>query len=191
MRKKMGKDVWLEANKETAGDLILTGYMGEFKDMPVYDEVMSLTKSSKGKMQYALDFGCGVGRNTVFLSKDYHKVIGYDLSNMLELVPEENKASNIFYESDWNNVKKFRFDLVLASLVFQHIEDAELDSYLLDLSQIADRLVLHSRTWIDHSGSQVLPIVEKYFIINTIEYSKDPNNPVDDHFIATFIKKAE
>jgi 2-polyprenyl-3-methyl-5-hydroxy-6-metoxy-1,4-benzoquinol methylase len=187
MRSKMGKDVWLEANKETAGDLILTGYVGEFKDMPVYDEVSVLFKSGST----ALDFGCGVGRNSVALAKTYDKVISFDLESMIKLVPEDNKLSNIEYTTDWNYVKGFKFDLVLASLVFQHIDDAELNSYLLDLSKIADRLILHSRTWIDHSGSQVLPIVEKYFIIDSIEYTRDPNNPVDDHFIATLNKRAE
>jgi len=183
----MSKDIWLGANKETAGDLILTGYNGPLKDMPVYDEVKSLF----GSGSTALDFGCGVGRNSVALAKTYDKVISFDLPNMIDLVPEENKLSNIAYTSDWELVKTFKFDTVLASLVFQHIEDSELNSYLNDLSQIADRLVLHSRTWIDHSASQVLPIVEKYFIIDTIEYSRDPNNPIDDHFIATLNKKVE
>ena len=183
----MSKDIWLGANKETAGDLILTGYYGPLKDMPVYDEVKSLF----GSGSTALDFGCGVGRNSVALAKTYDKVISFDLPNMIDLVPEENKLSNIAYTSYWELVKTFKFDTVLASLVFQHIEDSELNSYLNDLSQIADRLVLHSRTWIDHSASQVLPIVEKYFIIDTIEYSRDPNNPIDDHFIATLNKKVE
>jgi 2-polyprenyl-3-methyl-5-hydroxy-6-metoxy-1,4-benzoquinol methylase len=181
----MSKDVWLNANEQTAGDLILTGYTGQFKDMPVYDEVRSLF----GSGSTALDFGCGVGRNSVALSETYDKVISFDLPSMINLVPEENRLSNITYTSDWEYVKSFKIDTVLASLVFQHIEDSELDSYLNDLSQIVDRLVLHSRTWIDHSASQVLPIVEKYFIIDTIEYSTDPNNPIDDHFIATLNKR--
>ena len=183
----MSKDVWLNANEDTAGDLILTGYFGPLKDMPVYDEVKSLF----GSGLVALDFGCGVGRNSVELSKTYDQVISFDLPSMINLVPEENKLSNIEYTTSWERVKGFKFGTVLASLVFQHIEDSELDSYLNDLSQIADRLVLHSRTWIDHSASQVLPIVEKYFIIDTIEYSRDPNNPIDDHFIATLNKRAD
>jgi 2-polyprenyl-3-methyl-5-hydroxy-6-metoxy-1,4-benzoquinol methylase len=183
----MSKDIWLSANKETAGDLILTGYYGPLKDMPVYAEVSSLF----GKGGAALDFGCGVGRNSVALAKTYDKVVSFDLPNMIGLVPEENKLGNILYTADWEHVKNFKFDSVLASLVFQHIEDSELHSYLKDLSQIVDSLVLHSRTWIDHSASQVLPIVEKYFIIDTIEYSRDPNNPIDDHFIATLNKRAE
>jgi 2-polyprenyl-3-methyl-5-hydroxy-6-metoxy-1,4-benzoquinol methylase len=183
----MSKDIWLNANKETAGDLILTGYNGPFKDMPVYNEVKTLF----GKGSLALDFGCGVGRNSVALAETYDKVISFDLPNMIDLVPEENRLSNITYTSDWDYVKGFKIDTVLASLVFQHIEDSELNTYLNDLSHIVDRVVLHSRTWIDHSASQVLPIVEKYFIIDTIEYSRDPNNPIDDHFIATLNKRAE
>lgn len=181
----MSKDIWLNANEQTAGDLILTGYSGLFKDMPVYDEVKSLF----GSGSVALDFGCGVGRNSVALAETYDKVIAFDLPSMINLVPEENKLSNITYTSDWEHVKTFKIDTSLASLVFQHIEDSELDSYLNDLSLIANRLVLHSRTWIDHSASQVLPIVEKYFIIDTINYSTDPNNPIDDHFIATLNKR--
>ena len=180
----MSKDIWLNANEQTAGDLILTGYNGPFKDMPVYDDVKNLF----GNGSVALDFGCGVGRNSVALAETYDKVIAFDLPSMISLVPEENKLKNIIYTSDWEYVKSLKIDTILASLVFQHIEDAELDSYLNDLSQIVDRLVLHSRTWIDHSASQVLPIVEKYFIIDTIEYSTDPNNPIDDHFIATLNK---
>jgi 2-polyprenyl-3-methyl-5-hydroxy-6-metoxy-1,4-benzoquinol methylase len=183
----MSKDVWLNANKDTAGDLILTGYYGPLKDMPVYDEVSSLFGSGFA----ALDFGCGVGRNSVALSKTYDQVVSFDLPSMIDLVPEENKLDNIEYTTSWEHVKGFKFGTALASLVFQHIEDLELDSYLNDLSHIVDRLVLHSRTWIDHSASQVLPIVEKYFIIDTIEYSRDPNNPIDDHFIATLNKRAE
>ena len=183
----MSKDIWLSANKENAGDLILSGYSGQLKDMPVYDEVRSLFKSGAT----ALDFGCGVGRNSAALAETYEKVIAFDLPSMIDLVPEENKLSNISYTTDWEHVKGFKFDTVLASLVFQHIEDSELESYLNDLSQIVDRLVIHSRTWIDHSSSQVLPILEKYFIIESIEYSRDPNSPIDDHFIATLNKKVD
>ena len=176
----MSKDIWLKANKQNAGDLILTGYMGEFKDMPVYDEVKLLF----GSGNIALDFGCGVGRNSVALSDDYNRVVSFDLPSMIALVPEENKLSNIDYTTSWSHVKEFYFDVVLASLVFQHIDDKELDSYLKDLCRMTDRLILHSRTWIDHSATEVLSIVEKYFTITQIEYTRDPNNPIHDHFIA-------
>jgi cyclopropane fatty-acyl-phospholipid synthase-like methyltransferase len=182
----MSKDVWLNANKENAGDLILTGYSGEFKDMPVYEEVIGLVGAGKK----ILDFGCGIGRNTIAVSKLYENAYGFDLDSMLSLVPKENKSSTITYTSDWNSINHLKFDCVLASLVFQHIDDNELESYLQDIANMTDKLVLHSRTWIDHSNSQVLPIVEKYFIIKDVTYTRDPNNPIDDHFIAVLGKNA-
>ena len=179
----MSKDTWLNATKENAGNLILTGYTGDFKDMPVYSEVIDLAAGIKPhNWQYVLDFGCGVGRNSKALSESYAKVIAYDLPSMIKLVPDENKASNITYTSEWEKIKGIPFDTVLASLVFQHIDDDELDQYLSEMN--TDKLVLHSRTWIDHSETEVLTIVEKYFNIETIEYVKDPNNPINDHFIA-------
>jgi len=183
----MTKDVWLNADKNNAGDLILTGYDGEFKDMPVYEEVVGLAGS--GFM--ALDFGCGIGRNTVAISKKFESVIGFDLPSMISLIPEENKNNLITYTSDWDYVKTLYFDVVLSSLVFQHIDSKELESYLKDLNEISNNMVLHSRTWIDHSNLEVLPIVEKYFVVDKIDYTRDPNNPIDDHFIAYLHKKVE
>lgn len=178
----MSKDVWLNANKETAGDLILTGYSGEFKDMPVYEEVIDLAKGVDGRSQYVLDFGCGVGRNSAALSKTYSKVVAFDLPSMIGLVPEENKLNNILYSSDWDKVKTIPYDMVLASLVFQHIHDDELNKYLSELK--ADKIVLHSRTWMDDTGTEVLTIVKNYFNIEHISYTKDPNGNESDHFLA-------
>lgn len=183
----MTKDFWAGLTESTAGDAILTGYTGEFEDMPVYDSVLDLV----GSGIKALDFGCGVGRNTRAMSKSFQSVVGYDLPNMINLIPPQNKLNNIKYTADWVQIKKLKFDVVLASLVFQHIEEKELDSYVKDISEITNRLVMHSRTWIDHTESEVLPIIEKYFTIDFISYQKDPNSSKDDHFIAALQSKAE
>ena len=177
------KSFWETRDSLTAGDAILTGYEGEFKNMPVYPEVIELAKGIKPHdWQYVLDFGCGVGRNSKALSDSYVKVIAYDLPNMIGLVPDENKASNITYSSDWDKIKGIPFDTVLASLVFQHIHDDELNQYLSELN--TNKLVLHSRTWMDDTATEVLTIVEKYFTMESIQYTEDPNNSINDHFIA-------
>lgn len=183
----MSKDFWESINKDNAGDAILTGYVGKLKDMPVYEYVSSLM----GSGEYVLDFGCGVGRNSVELAKSYKNVIAFDLPNMIDLVPEENKLKNIQYINDWEKVKEFKFDLSLGSLVFQHIDATELDEYLNDLYKLTNSLIVHSRTWIDHSNLEVLPILEKYFILDSIEYSRDPNSPSDDHFVAVLKSKEQ
>lgn len=181
------KSFWQSLDKNNAADAILTGYKGEFKDMPVYSDVLNLAAGVPPHSEYALDFGCGVGRNTLALSKSYVKVIGYDLPNMIELVPDENKAPNIAYSSDWERIKGIPFDTVLASLVFQHIDDNELHSYLKDIK--TNKLVLHSRIWMDDTNSKVLDIVTQYFNVDSITYVRDPNNPIDDHFIGVFLSK--
>lgn len=181
------KSFWESLVKENAGDAILTGYVGDLKDMPVYNNVLDLAEGKDGYNQYALDFGCGVGRNSVALSEKYHRVISFDLPNMIDIVPEENKRPNIIYTSEWDKVKTVEYDLVLASLVFQHIHDEELNSYLSDLK--TDELLLHSRTWMDDTGTEVLTIVEKYFNIQSINYEKDPNGSSNDHFVALLRRK--
>jgi 2-polyprenyl-3-methyl-5-hydroxy-6-metoxy-1,4-benzoquinol methylase len=181
------KSFWESLNAANAGDAILTGYTGSFKDMPVYEEVIDLAKGQPHSHQYALDFGCGVGRNSVALAKSYVNVIGFDLPNMIDLVPQENKADNIIYTSNWNKIKTIPFDMVLASLVFQHIHDDELNKYLSELN--TNKLVLHSRTWMDDTGTKVLTIVEQYFNIESIAYTKDPNGNESDHFLALLRSK--
>jgi hypothetical protein len=38
----------------------------------------------------------------------------------------------------------------------------------------------------DDTNTQVLDIVNKYFSVVSIDYVRDPNNPIDDHFIGIF-----
>jgi cyclopropane fatty-acyl-phospholipid synthase-like methyltransferase len=181
------KQFWENLTSVNAGDAILTGYKGAFKDMPVYEEVIDLAKGQPHSHQYVLDFGCGVGRNSVALADSYVNVIAFDLPNMIDLVPQENKADNIIYTSNWDKIKTIPFDTVLASLVFQHIHDDELNKYLSELN--TNKLVLHSRTWMDDTGTKVLTILEKYFNIESIAYTKDPNGNESDHFLALLRSK--
>ena len=181
------KEFWQNLNASDAGDAILTGYVGDFKDMPVYKEVIDLCIPKDNSRLYALDFGCGVGRNSVALSILYDRVMAFDLPNMISLVPQENKLSNIVYTSKWDKIKTIKYNLVLASLVFQHIHDDELNKYLSELQ--TEKLVLHSRTWMDDTGTKVLTVVEKYFIIENMQEVQDPNSPINDHFIAVMRKK--
>ena len=59
--------------------------------------------------------------------------------------------------------------------------------YLSELK--TDKLVLHSRNWMDDTGTEVLTIVNNYFNIEHIEYQKDPNGNQNDHFLASFRSK--
>lgn len=171
-------NIWRSGlTKDNVTDLILTGFKGKPAEMKPTSIISNYLKGGDN----ILDFGCGVGRNTFYLKDYYKNVTGYDLPAMLKFYPEEFKADNIKLTSDWNSVKKERFDACLASLVFQHIPKDELEIYLSDLIKMVDSLFLLSRTWQDFDGGRTLSIIKKYFRI--LEYEKINH----DHFIA-FLK---
>lgn len=75
-----------------------------------------------------LDFGCGIGRITEFMAKDFKNVIGMDISlTMLAQGRKRLKAYNNvkFLETDGVNIplSEDSIDFVFSYLVFQHIKD--------------------------------------------------------------------
>ena len=170
------KDFWLNLNENNAGDAILTGYVGKLEDMKSDNTVINLCESG----EIVLDFGCGIGRNSIELSKSFKEVYAFDLENMISLVPIKNKLENIKYTSNWEIIKNIKFDVVLASLVFQHIEDSELEIYLSDISKMTKKLVVHSRTWIDDTNSMVADKLNNYFSLDKLEYL------TGDHFLGSY-----
>lgn len=82
-----------------------------------------------------LDFGCGVGRNLQWFVKALGKYThGYDYPNMTELakqyLPKNELDLITFLNPPIENLKKFKFDLITAILVFQHIREQELRQIL-------------------------------------------------------------
>jgi 2-polyprenyl-3-methyl-5-hydroxy-6-metoxy-1,4-benzoquinol methylase len=76
--------------------MIMDGYTGPLEDMPPNDWIVKLA----GSGQKVLDFGCGIGRHSKALSKHFIEVVGYDLPNMIDIVPDSNKLNNIEYTSN-------------------------------------------------------------------------------------------
>jgi len=117
-----------------------------------------------------LDFGCGIGRNIPYLINNFKaKVHGYDFPNMIALAREylgpEVWNKIVWIEPPVSNLKKHRFDLVLASLVFQHIPLFELRAALRILSETlveGGELYVHSRGYTDDNYN-VWKIVREFF----------------------------
>ena len=174
-------------DKEETLDAILTGYKGEVNDMPVYSEV---TKHMQHKGS-VLDFGCGAGRNLKYLVNHYDQVYGYDYPNMLKFVSRETlEHKNLFLLDDLDKVLICNYDEVLFSLVLQHIHPDEIRSILRELTLHSRKFIIHSRTWVDFTQEDIMPILEEFFTVNMIEYNKDPNSPRDDHFIGVFTPRS-
>jgi SAM-dependent methyltransferase len=90
----------------------------------------------------ALDFGCGVGRLTQALGKHFARVDGVDVSPaMVELARSLNRHGErvTYHANDRPDLSIFAnrtFDLVVSSLVLQHIEPAIATRYLRELCRV-------------------------------------------------------
>jgi len=85
----------------------------------------------------ALDFGCGVGRITRFLAKNYEECYGVDISDtMIELAKQYNQGiSNCkFVVNPEKNLSMFSnnyFDLVYSRIVLQHIPERKIIKFYI------------------------------------------------------------
>ncbi|MFA6050309.1 MAG: class I SAM-dependent methyltransferase [Candidatus Paceibacterota bacterium] len=107
-----------------------------------------------------LDFGSGVGRNAFELSIHFKnaKILCYDSEQMnlaANKFAEEkynrsaSEFSNVSFTSDWEEVKKQKFDCIVAILVFQHIKESDLTLYLKNIKNITKKLIVFGRRLVD------------------------------------------
>lgn len=93
------------------------------------DDYIKLVKNDKFifPKDSILDFGCGTGRMTQFMVKDYKKVIGIDISpTMIKEAKKKLNNSNIeFLETNGFSVSlpENSVDVVFAYHVFQHLKE--------------------------------------------------------------------
>ena len=75
------------------------------------------------KFRSVLEYGCGNGRMTEFIAKDYKAVYAVDISaEMLRLGKERVKADNIFWmETDGSILPKIKVDYIFSYIVLQHL----------------------------------------------------------------------
>ena len=110
--------------------------------------------------QRILDFGCGIGRNTLALCQDYPtwSIVGYDNKMMLEKMEEYSQKkynknmdtfNNLKLTYDWEEIKKMKFDWIVCIIVLQHIKEIELEVYLDDFKCIGSKLLVIGRAWLD------------------------------------------
>lgn len=88
-----------------------------------------------------LDFGCGVGRNTIHLAPYFKEFVGLDISQKhLDLAEEMCKELKLdqteFYASKENILLYGTFDLVFSVITLQHIPPPIMKNYVTQLLKI-------------------------------------------------------
>ncbi|MGA2916330.1 MAG: class I SAM-dependent methyltransferase [Sedimentisphaerales bacterium] len=85
-----------------------------------------------------LDFGCGVGKLTGLLAKDFRRsrVVGYDISKESIAVAEEENAGlkNIHFINEFTNEQKY--DFIIVANVFHHIDSKQRVDTLCTMKQL-------------------------------------------------------
>lgn len=93
------------------------------------------------KIYDILDFGCGIGKLTSFLARDFpnFSIHGYDVSEeSLRIAKSENSdLKNALFTSSLSDEKKY--DLVIASNVFHHIDPNEHLNVLEGMKKILNK----------------------------------------------------
>jgi Methylase involved in ubiquinone/menaquinone biosynthesis len=93
-------------------------------------EAQALRNVLQSRFQRALEAGCGTGKNTSWLAAQCDEVVAVDFSaNMLSVAKNRTNRDNVnFRELDLLAPWPFsegEFDLVVCSLVLEHIEDLD------------------------------------------------------------------
>ena len=96
-----------------------SSYFAEYKIKILRDEFKSTPVN-------ILEYGCGIGRNLIFISKYFpdSNIYGCDISvKSLEIAGKSNPTVNLFKIEDSELAKhENQFDLIFISCVFHHIE---------------------------------------------------------------------
>ena len=94
-----------------------TDYFAEYKTDLV-------SQSAVGKPQKILEFGCGTGRNLIFLKRNFpaSRIYGCDISSKsLEVAARHNPEAVLFQSGKNKAPYNDHFDLILVACVLHHI----------------------------------------------------------------------
>jgi hypothetical protein len=131
----------------------------------------ALSRASSGLRQDAsvLDFGAGMLRHSVACleRRPAWRVTAYDSDAMLHKGFEfwgerlSRHGARFAAEPRWSDLSRRRFDMVFASMCFQHVPPAHLRAYLRDLQAMTDRLLVYGRRVYDDHRSVVWDVVRE------------------------------
>ena len=127
-------------------ECILTGH-GEAEALPHTPLDLIDVKGRKYKI---LDFGCGIGRHFKYFKGFSTELHGYDLESIVGRCEELCKEDIDLLTSDWSTIQQNKYDMVIASFVFQTMDSAEaVKKFLEDMRKITSTLYITTRCYID------------------------------------------
>ncbi len=147
-----GMEDWLSVARANDPDdvreRILTGYR-DGKPFTPYVPTVALP----APIDRVLDFGCGLGRNFPHLTSIAREVVGFDLPPMIERCRTLGTHAVALLTSDWQEATSRSYDLIVATLVLQHIETAACVAYLKDFARLSPATYVLTRVRSDFDAN--------------------------------------
>jgi SAM-dependent methyltransferase len=169
-----GQEDWMAVATGDEDDIrerILTGYK-DGKPFTPYVPTLRLP----APIDRVLDFGCGLGHNFPFLRRAARTVAGFDLPPMIERCRTAASEPIDLLTSDWHCLKAMSFDLIVASLVLQHVEPSPVREFLDDFARMAPAVYLLTRirTDFDENILDIVAQTGRYDADECVEVDHDP-----------------
>ena len=135
-----------------------------------------------------LDFGCGVGRliKTIWAEHPTATIYGYDNDNMIRLA-REYLGEELHSRVNWlhmpiDNIKGRQYDLILTSLVLQHLDHETLKTVINTFHEVLlqhGKLFIISRASNDYGGRVWDFVLSKFNPITPLNL--EISDPMMDH----------
>ena len=156
------KEEWIKTTRKSLLNIqedILPGVIG---GIPFIEDTQLIEVVKELQPSKILDFGCGLCRNTIKL-QEIAETHGYDSFEMVSKAIRNVKINKeITLHSYWEHVKTIKYDVVVCSLVLEHIDQHYLDEILQSIAKMTKQLVVVGKTTLDN-GESLSHTVEKYF----------------------------
>ena len=187
-------DRWKNATKENAPDLIITGTKLDTENLytSYYSDILKMQE----KGNTILDFGCGVGRNSIALLQKYKYVHCFDYPNMIGMLAStdiyDHYKDRIKLHTDWDKIKKYKFDAIFCCLVLQHIYEEDFMQYIKDFKEMTNLLYVCSRAYCDDHYKNVYTMLQKEWELHPDDahrHEKITKFADEDHYFIKMIPR--
>ena len=121
-------------------------YSNEVKKIIIFLEKLNINSNFK----YCLDFGCGTGRHSNYLSNFFQIVYGFDISvDMLKIAKKNFLNKKIIFTDSKKIIKGVKFDVIVSFFdVFSYLDFKKLNETVIFFNSVSKKgTIVYLQFW--------------------------------------------